>query len=229
MINSIGHISFIQQSQKYSFDKHNQSIVFNNNAKIKVPDSNASQEPLAINDISFRQDHNANFNISNITPVHKKNDSFLFETKYSFEAKNLKDLYVAQYTNDLIILLTPSFHAEQSDITDFIPSNSSEKRQNFHTLIISTSKEKIKNRNEIINKQQEVLKGLYDTNFEQTLNEIKEYSKELIKEDDNLDEFEKQERINITNSINIKDIRFYIKKYLLDEKPVIKDIRENND
>lgn len=226
MINSIGYTSFIQP-QQYGFDKRNQAIVSNNNPKIKESDSNESHVSIAINNISFRQNYNVN--ISNITPVHKKNDNFLYETKYSFEAENLKDLYIAQYTNDLIILLTPSFHSEQSDITDYVPLNSGEKKQNFHTLIISASKEKINNKNEIINKQQEVLKNLYNTNFEQTLDDIKEYSKELIKEDDNLDEYEKQERINITDSINIKDIRFYIKKYLLDEKPRITDMRGNND
>jgi hypothetical protein len=229
MINPINHISFIQKSQKYRFDKHNQAVAFDNNVVVKVSGSNMSQALLAINNISFKQSYNTNLNINTITPVNKKNDDFLFETKYSFEAENLKDLYIAQYANDLIMLLTPSFHSEQSDITAFVPSNSNEKKQNFHTLIISASNEKTNNKNEIINKQQEVLKDLYDTNFEQTLNDIKEYSKQLIIEDDNLDEFEKQERINITNSINTMDVKFYIKKYLLDKKPMIEGMKRNDD
>ena len=46
MINSIGHMNFIQQSQKYSLDKHNQVVVFDNNAEMKSSDSNVSRKPL---------------------------------------------------------------------------------------------------------------------------------------------------------------------------------------
>lgn len=177
---------------------------------LKLSDYRVGQAILNRNNIVF---HNS----SNVNKVAEINSAAGNETilKYPYQAKNLKDQYVAQYTNDLIIFLTPPFHSTDSDI---VVNDKNSNLGNYHNLIFSVPNEK--DNKELVKKQQEILLALYNTDFSLPLDGIKTYSIELINEDSNLTPKEKQDRIDITKSITVEDIKTHMKKYLLNKAPV---------
>lgn len=177
---------------------------------LKLSDYKVGQAILNRNNIVF---HNS----SNVNKVAEINSAAGNKTilKYPYQAKNLKDQYVAQYTNDLIIFLTPPFHSTDSDI---VVNDKNSNLGNYHNLIFSVPNEK--DNKELIKKQQEILLALYNTDFSLPLDGIKTYSIELINEDSNLTPKEKQDRIDITKSITVEDIKTHMAKYLLNKTPI---------
>ena len=177
---------------------------------LKLSDYRVGQAILNRNNIVF---HNS----SNVNKVAEINSAAGNETilKYPYQAKNLKDQYVAQYTNDLIIFLTPPFHSTDSDI---VVNDKNSNLGNYHNLIFSVPNEK--DNKELVKKQQEILLALYNTDFSLPLDGIKTYGIELINEDSNLTPKEKQDRIDITKSITVEDIKTHMAKYLLNKAPV---------
>lgn len=177
---------------------------------LKLSDYKVGQAILNRNNIVF---HNSS-NVNKVAEINSAagNKAIL---KYPYQAKNLKDQYVAQYTNDLIIFLTPPFHSTDSDI---VVNDKNSNLGNYHNLIFSVPNEK--DNKELIKKQQEILLALYNTDFSLPLDGIKTYSIELINEDSDLTPKEKQDRIDITKSITVEDIKTHMKKYLLNKAPV---------
>ena len=138
-------------------------------------------------------------------------------TKYTFDAKSLKDKYVANYTNDLIIFLTPPYHSDKSDI---VCENSKQDSLNYYNLIFNCA-----NNVDPVKKQQELLKVVYDTDFTAVLEGIKDYDIELTQQSAELNNSEKEERVKVIKSISSSDIRQHMDKFLLNKIPKIEDIK----
>ena len=182
--------------------------------ELKLADYKVGQAILNRNNIVFHNNSNVN-EVADINSAPEEKDSCTISLKYPYQAKNLKDQYIAQYTNDLIIFLTPPFHSTDSDI---VVNDKNSNLGNYHNLIFSVPNEK--DSKELVKKQQEILLALYNTDFSLPLDGIKTYSIELINEDSNLTPKEKQDRVDLTNSITVEDIKTHMGKYLLNKTPV---------
>ena len=165
--------------------------------KFELSDYNTGQAILAYNNINFK--------------------SNTIITKYTFDATSLKDKYVANYTNDLIIFLTPPYHSDKSDI---VCENSKQNPLNYYNLIFNCA-----NNVDPVKKQQELLKTVYDTDFTAILEGIKDYDIELTLQSSELNNSEKEERVKVIQSISPADIRQHMDKFLLNRIPKIDDIK----
>lgn len=150
------------------------------------------------------------------------NSRILMQTEYPYKSETLKDDYTALCTTMMLIFLTGTFHSEKSGIMK------DKNGARYNLVFVIPKDSEIHTAKDGYKKQQELFKTLYENDYTPILDGIKQNYKEILDEDyrnNKISESEKLKYEEVIDSIEYKDIKTHIKKYLLDATP---EIRENS-
>ena len=170
---------------------------------------------FAKNNISFKNNNKKDVLIDSVFTEKVKENSI--QTKYFYDSKSKRDDYIAFYTTMLLVFMTPPFH----DASSNIHANT---KKHYCDLKFNIQDDDQKTYKSCYEKQQQLMKVVYNTNFETTLESLKEYDKELLDEDyknGEIDNITKENNIKIIDNISSYDVKLHMKKYLLGCKPFV--------
>ncbi len=203
---------------KYNHNICHKSVpIHNDNKSSLITDYLEKKAIYSKSSINFK-----NTEIPIIIPLNKVANKSIngtnIDTNYIYNTKSPKDNYTALYTTMLIIFLTPPYHNENSTI-------SNKNNINYLDLNFDAKTDQLSTYWDCYNKQQELIKAVFKTDIENTLNSIKKYDINQLQEDFTSGKISAQEKENtkrIINSITQDDIKEFMQKYLLEKEPMIK-------
>ena len=165
------------------------------------------------------------------------------EFNYPFEMNNFRDCLIGMFTEFLLTFLAEPFYNEDSDILTKNPILKNNERAFYaaHNLKFFMPKPEFTNLTpqRALNIQKETAKMVCDTDFTVTLDDIKQVFKEKFEEEvnkeykegfnnENLYKYDADifQLYEILDSIKTSDIKNHIKKYILNQEPIV---RYNNE
>ena len=169
------------------------------------------------------------------------------ELHYPFEENNLKDYYTSLFANFLLIFLTCPYYQENSDLNYAEPSinlKQGDFSYAFHNLNFYLPKPGYTKLlpERVVNIHKELAKMVCDTDITPTLDDIKQVFKEKLNDEIN-NKYEKNKNnmnlcvydydifslYEIIDSIGTDDIKTHIKKYIVEQEPIVKYKEKTNE
>ena len=189
-------------------------------------------------------DVSSDFVLNNDSAIFIKDNSVSgIEFNYPFKMNDFRECLIGMFTEFLLIFLAEPFYNENSEILTKNPILKNNERESYatHNLKFFMQKPEFTNLTpkRALNIQKETAKMVCDTDFTVTLDNIKQVFKEKFNDEINK---EYKEGFNNTNlykydtaifqlyeildSIKVSDIKNHIKKYILNQEPIV---RYNNE
>ena len=209
MIQPISRVSYYSNYQIRQSKIENQVGLINNNTELSG--YNAGQAILSRSNISFKEREK-------LVPLTIMYDKELktdnVEICYSYKSSKRNDT-LAYYTGMLMLFLTTPFHKDVS--------KKNKDGKIYLSLITSVNDYNLKTYGECYEKQKQSMQAIYDTNFETTIESMKNIDTKIQNENyanGLIDKKTKEENLEIIKSITSQDVREFMKNVLINNRPV---------